>query len=573
MKKINILLFAVSLAFLAVSCAKEAQENGTEGKNLVTLRAAVESRTAPASKVSIESETGKFFWSTGDRIAVNTSEGYITSEALEAGGESAAYKVDLKGAVRQNFAVYPVGAAVAGHETAADLQVTLPAEYELENLKSEVSPVVMIAKGNTADAELLTFRHVGGLFRLAVKDVPKGVNKLTVTFDRDVTGTFTVKDADTDTPTIEAPEATDKNTVTFLFPALSAMQDVTLNIPVPVGTFGLITVKSWVDNVEFPCRITVGKASGLAVARKAAFGKDVYMPVFSVSATRKVVFSPGNLEAYTTNSGANWTWRFAEEQYSLLSSNATVDGKMHITTESGARMYFRWSTTKAADYGINAEATGASYLEYVNGTFLDWGTNAIEWGGYTYPENTWRTLGNEKCYYFSRTYAGIDKTLDGTRGEWGYLFEERPASTVHGLKTHTGTEEEDMENTRFMKVRIDSKDAIRGVVLFPDHFEMPEGLEFLYSDTTLPHLPAYLNRTDAWYRTELSMADWKKLEAAGCVYIPRGDTFYYTSTYNAGDATSFGVNMFNIASSGNDIRVGWGRPWQNYQVRLVRDAN
>ena len=572
MKKNNILLVTVSLAVLALSCAKETAgiDNTEAPVGLVTLRATVEPRT----RVSIESETGKFFWSKDDRIAVNTGAGYILSDALEAGGESASYKVDLNGAERQNFAIYPVGAAVAGHETAADLQVSLPAGYALTSLVSEFSPVVMIARDNTAENDLLTFRHVGGLFRLAVKDVPKGVNKLTVTFDRDVTGTFTVENADSDNPTISTTASTGANTVTFTFPALSGMQDVTLNVPVPTGTYGLITVKSWVDDTEFPCRISVGRADGLTVARKAAFGKDVYMPVFSVSDSKKVVFSPGNLEAHTTDYGTSWTWEFASEQYSLLTSTATVDGKMHISTETGARMHFRWSTAKAADYGINAEDGAAdTYYDYVNGTFLDWGTNSIEWGDYVYPGGTWRTLGNEKCYYFSRTYAGIDASLNGSRGEWGYLFEERPASTVHGLKTHTGTEEEDMENTRFMKVRIDQNDAIRGVVLFPDHFEMPEGLEFLYSDSSLPALPAYLNRTDAWYRTELSTADWKKLEAAGCVYIPRGDTFYHTSTYNEGDATGFGVNMLNILSTGNDIRVGWGRPWQNYQVRLVRDVN
>lgn len=568
MKKINTLLVIAAVAALAASCAKE-PEASESGSTLVCLKASVEPRT----KVNIENETGKFFWSKGDRIAVGTSAGYIVSKALEAGGETASYMVELNGAVRQDFAIYPDESAVEGHSTSDDLQVRLPASYELASLNTDFSPVVMIAKDNTADADLLSFKHVGGLFRLVVKDVPKGVDQLTVTFDRDVTGTFKVADPESDNPTISAPEATDKNVITFNFPALSEMQDITLNIPVPTGTFGLITVKSWAGGLEYPCRITVGKASGLDVARKAAFGKDVYMPVFSVSSTKKVVFSPGNLQAYTNDYGEHWTWQFAPEQYALLSSSATVDGKMHITEESGARMHFRWSTTKAADFGINAEASGDTYLEYVNGTFKDWGENPIEWGDITFPANIWRTLSSDKCYYFARTYADIDSSLDGTRGEWGYLFEERPASTVHGLKTHTGTEEEDMPNTRFMKVRIDQNNDIRGVVLFPDHFEMPDGLEFLYSDTSLPALPAYLNRTDAWYRTELSSEDWKKLEAAGCVYIPRGDTFYWTSTYNVGDATSYGVNMLNIASSGNDIRVGWGRPWQNYQVRLVRDAN
>lgn len=550
-------MFAAGLMSLAASCAKEenAVENGVN-EPAVTILASLED---DGTKVTVNNTTGKVEWAAGDKIAVYAGS-YVESDGLAAAGNPGSFTfASLTDANRANFAIYPASAAVAGSVTASDLKVQYPATYALTDLNSEAAAPVMIAAN--APATNLAFKHVGALLRITVNDVPKGVDELRVIFDKDVTGEFSVTGASTATPSVAVAAATSKNVVTFTFSALATMQNIVLSIPVPSGDLATVRVEAYAGGLPFPCGITFAGATGLQ--RTHAKKLTAYMPVFSVSATKKVVFSPGNLEAHTTDAGANWTWKFADEQYGLLASYATVDGKMHISTDEGARMHFRWSTVEAADYGINAEDTG-TYYDYVGTTFQDWGTNPITWGTYTYPSNTWRTPSSALCYTFSRTYAGIDASLNGTRGELGYLFEERPASTVHGLVTHTGTDEEDMENARFVKVRLNSDDATRGVILFPDHFTFPDGVS---------KLPAYLNRTDAWYRTEFTFADWALLEAAGCVYIPRGDTFYYTSDYNVGDANGWGVNMLNIMSTGNDIRIGWGRPYQNYQVRLVRDAN
>ena len=138
---------------------------------------------------------------------------------------------------------------------------------------------------------------------------------------------------------------------------------------------------------------------------------------FSVSATKKVFFAPGNLQYQASTN----TWRFAEHQYDCIGDankniSATYDGWIDL---------FGWGT------GNGPTNTSTDYSYYA--TFTDWGTNVIE----NYPANTWRTLTND---------------------EWGYVFNTRTnASSLYGFATVNG---------------------IKGLILLPDSWSLPSGLSF-----------------------------------------------------------------------------------------------
>ena len=116
--------------------------------------------------------------------------------------------------------------------------------------------------------------------------------------------------------------------------------------------------------------------------------------VFSVSASRTVTFSPGNLQYHPKND----EWRFAEHQsISLDSANLNIapdyDGWLDL---------FGWSGSTGPAYGVSS-SLGDIYTGY----FVDWGTNVIG----NHAPNTWRTL---SIY------------------EWEYiLFERDNASSLH----------------------------------------------------------------------------------------------------------------------------------------------
>jgi hypothetical protein len=138
---------------------------------------------------------------------------------------------------------------------------------------------------------------------------------------------------------------------------------------------------------------------------------------FSVSADKKVIFAPGNLQYQASTN----TWRFAEHQYDYIG-----DANKNIsTTYSGWIDLFGWGT------GNNPTNTSTSYSDY--STFTDWGTNIINGN----VANTWRTL---------------------TNAEWGYIFNTRTnASSLYGIATVNGT---------------------KGLILLPDSWSLSSGLTF-----------------------------------------------------------------------------------------------
>ena len=112
---------------------------------------------------------------------------------------------------------------------------------------------------------------------------------------------------------------------------------------------------------------------------------------FSVSATKKVRFSKGNLQYVGT-------WQFAEHQWEYFGASQFDDH----------RDGFGWGT---------GDAPNKSSMEYNDySTFTDWGTNAITNGGN--KANLWRTL---------------------TKDEWNYVFHTRSnAAALWGMGTVNG---------------------------------------------------------------------------------------------------------------------------------------
>lgn len=106
---------------------------------------------------------------------------------------------------------------------------------------------------------------------------------------------------------------------------------------------------------------------------------------FSVSSTKKVQFSQGNLR-YTAG-----TWSFFDNQYDY-----------YTTYSADSWDKFGWSTS-ATTFGMSTSMNDSGY----EGDFVDWGTLAISNGG-NMPNSGWRTLSKE---------------------EWTYLFDTR---TVNG---------------------------------------------------------------------------------------------------------------------------------------------
>ena len=221
---------------------------------------------------------------------------------------------------------------------------------------------------------------------------------------------------------------------------------------------------------------------------------------FSVSATQKVSFSKGNLQA--TWDGSSWTWAFAENQWDYIGNgggNTMVTSSSPYISGAGTVDLFGWvgasntTWTGAAQYGIILSAKQNSSEGYGNvadeSLKSDWGNTM---GG------SWRTL---------------------TSDEWGYIFginsgDKRPGSTVNGT-----------DNARYTLATINTDDTgVNGVILFPDGVTIAAGEATSWG--------AINSNND--YGTKCTSAQWTALAAKGCVFLPAAGQRMGTTVTGAG---------------------------------------
>ena len=187
---------------------------------------------------------------------------------------------------------------------------------------------------------------------------------------------------------------------------------------------------------------------------------------FSVSSTKQVNFSAGNLQA--TYNGSSWTWAFAENQWTYIGNavgNTSVTSTSPFISTNGTVDLFGWVGASSTwddvnKYGITSATSGYGD-NATEGLKADWG-GLIGYG--------WYTL---------------------TSDEWTYLLTTRSASTVGGTS-----------NARYCKATVNSK---AGLVIFPDSYTHPDGVT----------APASINTTGAAFNSNSwSGADWTNMETA-----------------------------------------------------------
>lgn len=268
---------------------------------------------------------------------------------------------------------------------------------------------------------------------------------------------------------------------------------------------------------------------------------------FSVSASKQVYFSPGNLQYKASTS----TWRFAEHQYDFVGDNSygnvyvgadKCDNRLIAADYTGWIDLFGWGTSGYNNkYPYMTSTTSSDYGEgenNISGTEYDWGVhNSIG----TYAAGTWRTP---------------------THDEWVYLLNTDKSSGRN-------------DAYRFARGMVHS---VKGLIIFPDGFDpVAAGVTISNPNTVAVEATTY------------SDADWTKMEAAGCVFLPMAGTrsgtsvtllssvntsgFYWSSTYEH----VFGENAYAYAlyfNNGSFVNPSYAGHLYNKgdAVRLVRDV-
>lgn len=257
--------------------------------------------------------------------------------------------------------------------------------------------------------------------------------------------------------------------------------------------------------------------------------------LFSVSATKKVYFSKGNLRA--TYDGSSWAWSFADHQYDAVGdavANTSINGNGTVSA-NGSVDLFGWvgassAFTDMAAFGISKSKTNDDYGTVVDEALKsDWGTNAISNGG-NVANYGWRTL---------------------TYDEWNYV-----------VKTRTGADS---------KKGAATVNSVKGWILLPDAWTLPAGASF-----TAGCASEYATNS---YTAE----QWAVMEGAGAVFLPitgmreessmiggsRPNEGYYWSSTSSGALSALNANF---TKSGFNNSSYWTR-YFGAAVRLAKDSN
>ena len=173
--------------------------------------------------------------------------------------------------------------------------------------------------------------------------------------------------------------------------------------------------------------------------------------VFSVSESKQVTFSPGNLQYHPANN----KWRFAESQLDYIG-----DANENISdTYDGWLDLFGWGT------GDNPTKTSMSYGDYKN--FVDWGVNKI---GDDEP-NTWRSLSYNEWYYilYDRENASNLITVGRVKGNNGVILLPDNWVCPEGVELKIGFSEDDEEYATFQVITAPVWEKLEdsGAIFFP----------------------------------------------------------------------------------------------------------
>ena len=187
---------------------------------------------------------GTFTWSAGDKVWLQTTNGSVVGNLSSGEGTSSA-EFTYGGFVGETTgkAVYPYN---DGHSISGEvLNFVLPASYDLgSSLTNTNAAMYGVKVGGT-----IKFNHLAGVMRFKFKDVPAGVNKFTITLDKKINGTFTANLAE-EYPVIETSSASaaSEKTITLNFTALTAKSDISVYVPLPIGTYNSLELGLYDDS-------------------------------------------------------------------------------------------------------------------------------------------------------------------------------------------------------------------------------------------------------------------------------------------------------------------------------------
>ena len=497
MKKI---FFLIASALLIASCSSQKEELSTpfQAGQEVTLNASIADNNAtpagPQRVSGVDSNPGStsgainLTWDAGDQIQVTVGDkSSIFTLCSGAGSATGSFTGTMPAAGSSYQVVYPANY----NESALTTQTYVPNGFGkgLMKMSTKVAGTIDGGFSLSADNALLGLQFTGDA----------SVGKIVLT-----------NPANSKTYTLNCSGVALTSSVKVFY------------IVVPAGTWANgFAVDVYASDNSTKIK-TLSKGSSvtfsstrtmLMPSQSVSGGSYKGIGSFSVSATKKVTFSPGNLQYHP----ANDEWRFAESQLDYIGT----DNSNISDTYNGWLDLFGWGT------GNNPTNSSTDNNDYQ--TFVDWGTNQI---GSNAP-NTWRTL---------------------TRNEWYYLRNTRTnANNLLGVAQVNG---------------------VNGLIFLPDNWMCPAGVTFksgFHSSYGVEYYAAYQTFTvEQWSKLEATGAVFLPAAGGRSGSILHG-VQYYGRYWSATGYDSNCARYFYFLSHETGIFNEINYLSEGHSVRLVKD--
>lgn len=230
------LLFFAAASLLLAGCAKEQLVEEKISNGVVTEVSATFENLVPdgatKASVAINGETGNFSWQNDDAAAFILDGG--TSYGTGTYNSTTGMFTITGSAVQHKPAVFPEDLVTSLTPTSDKVgSVKVPASREWAANQTNV------AMYGTYTSDKYTFKHLGGLVKVTVVNVPTTAKTFVFkTADKKINGTFTVETDDESNEVIKTgtPE-TGEDTYTLNLPStITANSTMDFYVPLPVGT-------------------------------------------------------------------------------------------------------------------------------------------------------------------------------------------------------------------------------------------------------------------------------------------------------------------------------------------------
>jgi len=515
MKKI--MLFAVACIAL-VACNKNIENEQPEKQfkpgETITLSARVSNDATKVTSDDIDADTVSFKWQKGDKVLL-----FLANDALTVVTESQVFTIIDETISADGKSADFTGKALSSMESYYALYCGTNAEVSKVTEGNNGGNLILDNFDNNLNLYALGFSNKDGF----------ALDYFIPTIHLKLTGDVTIGKVEYGYEKGNPPSFSAKTTINcndgvvltstpqdFLIPYFSA-QSSGFDLKFYDMSGDLIMTKHTDSKSLYDMMEGFGLVSFPELEVKSSLPEGALSGVFSVSATKKVYFSKGNL---WTNTTANpKTWSFEANQYDIQSSLNTS----HVSL-------FFW--TNRGDYG--SVSNYLSYSTSPTSNTVDWGVQYCSANSLT--AGTWCTL-----------------TID----EWNYLLNSRTnAANKIGYATVAG---------------------VKGIIILPDSFTDPK--KNGGSGPFVPQ-PVNENSRD-WTNNVYTEGDnWNAMEAAGALFLPAAGERLDSNFYEVGDkgrywsSTSYDSSsawhlFFSSQYVSHDNYQGY---YYGYPVRLVTAA-